>query len=41
MEAIEEGNRPSGRAGFLCRTNNPITGKIGILKRNKGQLALI
>ena len=40
MVAIEEGNRPSGRAGILGRTNNHITGKIGILKRNEGQLAL-
>jgi len=40
MAAIEEGNRPSGRAGILGRTNNHITGKIGILKRNEGQLAL-
>ena len=40
MVAIEEGNRPSGRAGILGRTNDYITSKFGILKRNKGQLAL-
>jgi len=40
MADIEEGNRPSGRAVFLGRTSNHITGKIGILKWNEGQLAL-